>query len=374
MSNQLDITFNSNSDNEPEKLKAKLSFLDPELIGKEATFTIEHHVNVNDSRPVDKSDTLFTHIFTASSTPELVTIPSNVMKERPYTYNGAKIDVECFAILKVNDKWIRSDTSTQKRLPDTNLKKPKIGGSASNLIEPKDVFSFTKNLMAIPARNKIATFGLMVIGLILIVINMILGIHDQMSSEHATILYSHYDSDGDSSTPLGKALVGCGAIGVAIWLAIKRQLRKYMTFKFRPIKGEINARKEFAVNELIKGISRTDLLNVRLRIVACNMEKGKYVRGSGSNRRTVSFSNPKRGVMLYSKKVKRIPRNEPVENHFKGSISFEPMFKALYPPNSASSSHGLFVYWEVQLIHNEFVDQELIGDTSILCNDDFFNA
>ena len=78
--------------------------------------------------------------------------------------------------------------------------------------------------------------------------------------------------------------------------------------------------------------------------------------------------------MLYSKKVKRIPRNEPVENHFKGSISFEPMFKALYPPNSVSSSHGLFVYWEFQLIHNEFVDQELIGDTSILCNDDFFNA
>ncbi|HCV99534.1 MAG TPA: hypothetical protein DGJ56_09590 [Verrucomicrobiales bacterium] len=227
MSNQLDITFNYNSDNEPEKLKAKFSFLDPELIGKEATFTIEQYVNVNDFRPVNKSNTLFSLSFTASSTPELVTIPSHVMKERPYTYNGAKIDVECFAILKVNDKWIRSDTSTQKRLPDTNLKKSKIGGSASNLIEPKDVFSFTKNLMAISARNKIATFGLMMIGLILIVINMILGIHDQMSSEHATILYSHYDSNGDSSTPLGKALVGYGAIGVAIWLAIKRQ--KFLT-------------------------------------------------------------------------------------------------------------------------------------------------
>ena len=62
MSNQLDITFNFNSDNEPEKLKAKLSFLDPELIGKEATFTIENHVNVNASRPVDKSDTLFTQL------------------------------------------------------------------------------------------------------------------------------------------------------------------------------------------------------------------------------------------------------------------------------------------------------------------------
>ena len=153
MSNQLDITFISESDSESEELTVKLSFLDPKFIGKEATFTIEHHVNVNDSRPVDESDTLFTHNFTASSAPELVTIPSRIMKERPYTYNGAKIDVECFAILKVNDKWIRSDTSTQKRLPDTNLKKPSVGGSASNLIEPKDIFSFTKNLMAIPVRN-----------------------------------------------------------------------------------------------------------------------------------------------------------------------------------------------------------------------------
>jgi hypothetical protein len=39
-----------------------------------------------------------------------------------------------------------------------------------------------------------------------------------------------------------------------------------------------------------------------------------------------------------------------------------------------SKSHGLFVHWEVQLIHNEFVDQELEGDTAHFRLDDFFTA
>ena len=104
------------------------------------------------------------------------------------------------------------------------------------------------------------------------------------------------------------------------------------------------------------------------------MEKEKYVRGSGSNQRTVSFSIPVRGVLLYSKKVTLIPKNQPVENHFRDSMSFEPMFKVLYPPSEVSESHGLFIYWEVQLIHNDFVDQELAGDTVHFRREDFFTA
>ena len=104
------------------------------------------------------------------------------------------------------------------------------------------------------------------------------------------------------------------------------------------------------------------------------MEKGEYVRGSGSNQRTVSFSTPIRGVLLYSKKVTFIPKNHSVENHFRDSMSFEPMFKVLYPSNEVSESHGLFIYWEVQLIHNDFVDQELVGDTAHFRREDFFTA
>ena len=49
-----------------------------------------------------------------------------------------------------------------------------------------------------------------------------------------------------------------------------------------------------------------------------------------------------------------------------GAVRFEPLFRSLYPPQEAGSSHGLSVYWEVQLLHDELVDQEIV------CRDDCF--
>jgi hypothetical protein len=38
-----------------------------------------------------------------------------------------------------------------------------------------------------------------------------------------------------------------------------------------------------------------------------------------------------------------------------------------------SKSHGLFVYWEVQLLVDELVDQELTGSVAGLRKEDFFD-
>jgi len=355
-------------------LRAKLIIPDPELIGKKATFTIKRHVQVKDSRPVHDTEKMFNYEFTVRGGKVTVPIPHHVLKDHPFQYDGKEIEIQCFGELVINDKLIRKDTSVQKDLPVEALKKPEVLSNTNELIEPKDIFSFSKNLMAIPTHNKIATLGLLVVGLVVIVVNMLIGYHDQFSPEHATYFYSHFDSDGDGSSPLVKALGGCGAIGAAIWFAIRRQLRKYMTFGLKPISKSVTRQSEHVVSDLFYGVSRTDLKDVTLRIVACNMEKGKYVRGSGSNQRTVSFSTPVRGVLLYSKKVTLIPKNHSVENHFRDSMSFEPMFKVLYPPSEVSESHGLFIYWEIQLIHNDFVDQELVGDTARFRREDFFTA
>lgn len=94
------------------------------------------------------------------------------------------------------------------------------------------------------------------------------------------------------------------------------------------------------------------------------MKRGKYLRGSGSNRRRVIFSTQVSGVLLYSKKVMLIPKDQSLENYFQDSISFERMFKTLYPPSEVSESHSLFIYWELHLIHNDFLDQEVERDTA----------
>jgi hypothetical protein len=104
------------------------------------------------------------------------------------------------------------------------------------------------------------------------------------------------------------------------------------------------------------------------------MEKGQYVRGYGSNRRTVSFSHPNRAVLLYSKKIPIIPAGTPIHQYFDEEISFKPMFECLYPRQMAKDSHGLDLVWEVQLIVDDLIDQELIGNNDAFINKDFYSA
>ena len=48
-------------------------------------------------------------------------------------------------------------------------------------------------------------------------------------------------------------------------------------------------------------------------------------------------------------------------DHLDGHVDFEPIFTELLPPQLISDTHGIDVVWEVQLLHPDFVDQELIG-------------
>jgi hypothetical protein len=356
-------------------LVAEILIHDRKLIGKKAKFSIEHNVKVLDSRPVSDSKVLMSHEFKTQGNKEIIKIPAKILKSKGFfPYSGEKIKIKCHARLQIDDKLIRKDTTIWQKLPVDVLKKPLIDNDTKELIDPKDIFQFFKNLMAIPAHNKVFTLGLLVIGLILIVVNMLIGFHDQMSPDYATWLYDHHGSDGDSESPLLKALMGCGGIGVAIWFAMRKQLRKYMTFRFKKIPQRVDRDTVVMVSDLVEGIARVDLREVTLRVVACNMEKGQYTRGSGTNTRTVSFSEPTRGVLLYSRTIDLIPKKQPVESYFNEEFPFKPMFKALYPPNMVSSTHGLQVYWEVQFIHNEFVDHELEGDINIFKEEDFHNS
>ncbi|MFL3666146.1 MAG: hypothetical protein ACJ06V_06150 [Verrucomicrobiota bacterium] len=65
-----------------------------------------------------------------------------------------------------------------------------MNNNTDELIELKDIFSFSKNLMAIPSHNKIVTFGFLIVGLGVIVVNMLIGVHDEFSPRYATYIYA----------------------------------------------------------------------------------------------------------------------------------------------------------------------------------------
>ena len=79
-------------------------------------------------------------------------------------------------------------------------------------------------------------------------------------------------------------------------------------------------------------------------------------------------------MVLYDQRISLIPAGAPVESYFGGEIVFEPMFAALYPPQMIGSGHGVALHWEVQLIHDEFVDQELVCPSDCFSWRDFLEA
>ena len=378
MSNKIHLDFKSTDDG---GLIVRINYKDPDLVGKNAVLSVNRTVTVKDSRPVHGKATLTSMKLRLKPNGHEVKISPENLKSigGAFPYSGHKIKIETLVELKVDDSIIPFMDTVVKRgmcgyLGSKAPKRAKVSNNAKELIDPKDSFKFFKNLTALPIHNQIATLGLLIVGGILIVANFFVGLHDQMAPDHMVWLYDHYDNDGDSSSPLMKALTGCGTIGVGIWIGMRKQLRKYMTLRFKAKLSKVNRESTVNVGELIAGSSRVDLFDATLRVVACNLEKGQYVRGSGSNRRTVSFTHPTRAVLLYSKRIPMITKGTPIDSYFNQEFSFEPMFKSLYPRQMVSSEHGLDLAWEVQLIVDDFVDQELHGDPNAFLQEEFYEA
>lgn len=352
-------------------LICRLRVNDTELIGQPATFSLVAEVEVKRSGGIDSTRTLYSRDFQALEKECEFRIPKGRLSF--YSYTGKHIDLVVHTRVEVDDAMIFDTTVSEEQMVRVGAK-PRLNTDVREIIEPRDVFQFFSNLKAIPAQNQAITLALVVVGGLVMLVNAIIGIHDQFSPESATWLYSHYDSDGDSSSPLVAALVGSGALGAGVWFAMRRQLRKYMHFRLRKLPGRIRRGAEYPVETLFAGRSRVPLDDVTLRIVACNMECGQYRERRGSQTVTVSFQEPVRGVVLYEKRIGRIPAHTPIAGYFADRVHFDPMFAALYPPAILGGSHGVGVRWEIQLVHPEFVDQELVGPTGVLAYGDFLNA
>lgn len=343
---------------------------DQSLLNHAAELKIVRRVRVHDSQGIDSSDVVFRRKIDSLQRKNAFELHRASLKA--FSYRGHQISVEIHSEIQIDDGVI-FDTTIRESEEMYIAPRPEVAMNAKEQIEPADAFNFAKNLAAIPPANRLITIGLMVLGAIVIAVNSWVGIHDQFAPEPMVWFYDHRDGDGDSEVPIQKSLVGSGVVGAAIWFAVKRQLRRYMTLELVAPK-QISRRDCLRASALVRGRSRVALENVLLRVVACNMELGQYKRKSGTKERTVSFREPVRAVVLYEQRIARIPAGSPVEQHIPGEVRFEPMFRALYPPQPVGAKHGLLVYWEVQLIHDEFVDQELVGPVECFPWQDFLTA
>lgn len=353
-----------------DSIQVEIIVNDQSLINEEVTFKITAHALVKDSRAVNNQRVMFSKKVRLTGSRSVFAISKSDVKA--FSYNGGQIKIEIHASITINDGILFDSTFTEQEEIALGLK-PLHSAGAKNIVAPDDDFNFFHNLQVIPWWRQMVTLCLCAIACCVITLNTLLGIHDQMVSEPEIYFYSHYSSDGDSSSPLANSLVLSGVFGGLIWAGILCQLRKYMKFKLKDNIPPISPGKEVQIASLFTGKSRIDLENITLRIVACNMEKGQYLRGSGSSRRTVSFREPVNGMVVFAKTIAHIPRGTPVENYFDEWITFDQMFHRLFPPIDIADTHGLDVHWEIQLIHDLLVDQELICSPESFKYSDFLN-
>lgn len=344
------------------KLKCVVEVNDSFYYWKKATLKLVSKVDVIDSRPINWSKTIYSKKFTIDSFIDDI-FNIDLKKYKNYTYKWKKININLVVELIVDDAII-FDTKLTEKIQKEIWNKPKVSTSAKFMISPMDLFNMIDNLKAIPNTAKVIVMWLSIVWVFVIIINMLVWFHDQFTVESQTYFYSHYDSDWESNSPLFNALAWSWTIWAWIWFMIKTQLKKYMTFFFTKTKFLWNIDRIFKVSDIIWWKSRVDLKDISLRIVACNMELWQYKRWSWTNTRTVSFSEPTRAVSLYDSKIDFIPKNTDIGEYIKWEFSFEKMYKVLYPEQIISNTHWLKVHWEVQLLHDKFIDQELIGDSS----------
>jgi len=349
----------------------KLEFLNSDHEGKEATAQLKLTVNVKDRDPINETGVLAQKNFTVRGREHELQLP--LTGNFPYEYEGAQIHHDLFVHLDLGRRgWFRNKLEHLDVVVRPPQKPTASGGK--EIVEPEDDFSWIKNLGALSLKDRLTTLGLLAIAGVIIGTNTLIGIHDQFVPESQTYIYSHYDNDGDSSLPLGKAAGVDALIAAGMWAVIRKRLRRYMTFRVAPLPNRIDKKTRIPVSNLIRGRSRAALHQPTLRVVVCNMECGQYTRGSGTDARTVSFQTPIRATIMFEKTVPVIPARVPIHTYFEDSLDFEPMFERLYPPCMASDTHGLKLHWEAQLIHPDFVDQELILPTTVFALEDFFEA
>lgn len=324
-------------------------------VGRKAKLELRLHVNTKRSRGIDENRSIQSEEFRISGSH--YEMPLNESLHRLYSHTGKHIDMDLQVHIEIDDGLI-FDTNLHTEVERQLSRSPASKEDASKLIEPPDAYSFRANLRAIPARNRMIVMVLSIAGSVLIGINSLLGLPDEFVPEVGTYFYDHSGSDG-SESPMMKSLFGSGGLGVAVWIAIRAQLRRYMTFELGPHKPFPRRGERRLARDLIRGRARVALEKARLRVVAVNDEKGQYEEGSGTKRRTVSFATPFRGVVIYDQYLPHIPANTPVETYLDGELDFEEMFEVLYPPLLTSSTHGIDLRWEIQLLHPQFVDQEL---------------
>lgn len=325
--------------------------LDPKHAGRDVTFEILRHAEVKDSSPVHETQTLFKHGFKARAG-AVEEFEITGLSEDMYSYEGEQVHVQLQVRVVVDDGYI-FDTTVKRAFDVPLFREPRAGGCAKHIVDKEDAYDFSRNLAALPAVQ--ATKVKTVAGTVgaIAVTNFVVAGHDLLSADKDVWLYSI------PGPPLAVLTFFATLIAaIFIYWYVYRALESYLTLKVAPPAGGFQPGKTYRLGDLFSAKATAELRNIEVWLVACNNENGQYVRGSGSNRRTVSFTSPVRGVAIFKKNIEWVPRGSDLATYCDDEVDMTKLFETLYPPQMVGKNHGVGIRCEIQIIHPEYVDKK----------------
>lgn len=357
MANKLAARIIGGEGGAPAELE--LTALDPAVIGKPAHIELAAHGDVTRGGGIDVVRTLDSTAITLSAVSR---IPLPDGARACYRYRGKQLNLGLRAIVRINDGIVFDTTETFDL--DCPWSPPDcVARDCAKDVDPKDTFNFMKNLRAIPHAARVKVIAMSVVGVFVIGVNMIVGAHDQAVPESSTWFYDHSGSKGKSESPFEKALWGSGALGAGLWMAIRAQLRRYLKLELKP-PGVVSPDARVPARDLIEGVPHVTIDFATVRVVAYNRERGQYRVKQKKETKTVSFSSPVRAVVLYQQDVMHLGAGQPLSSQLTGEVDFARAYAELMPPIQINPETGIDVSWELQFLHRDFVDHEIVGDAT----------
>ena len=355
--------------NEGAPARATLVLEGGEHAGREATISMRTQVDVTRSGGQDANEQRTVLQFRVTGRETVVDLPAEACER--FGYRGASITIASTLRVQVEGETVLE--GPVEEFCEGRVRRRPQAPNAAELIEPSDQFSLLDNLRALPSTNRAKAIAILLVGSVFIAVNSLVGVHDQFVPESRTWFYDHRGSDG-SESPVEKSLFGSGAAGLALWAALRAQLRRYMSIAL--VAGVATPRRgtRMDARQFLRGTARVALEQVRVRVVAANRELGKYTEKSGTRTRTVTFRDPVHAVVLYDAFLPHVPAHAPIESYLSGEVDFAPLFENLYPPLKVGAEHGIDLVWEAQLLHPKFVDQEVMGPADGFVFADFLDA
>lgn len=356
MSESISLQYLAPSNGASDAGALTIEVRDHALFGKEAKLEIVVVGKVNRSGGIDEQDVVFEHVLTLAPS-QSVALPLHLLER--YRFQGRGLSIELYAELSVKLGLLQS-TKVRLDLGPEEVAQENVKA----MTDPKDSVKLAVNFKFLPFDAKIKVAGLGLIGIFVALLGLLVGVHDQKVPEKEAYFFDHHTSKGKSESPLMKGLVGGGLFGVGIYIAIQYQLGRYMKLEIKSPET-LGHDAKVPIAQLVRGKAYAPISRAQLKVVAYNVERGVCRVFRKKRHRREGFKSPVRAVYLFEQELSDIPAGTDIAPYLRGEVDFAKAYRELLPPQSVNDSTGIEIAWEVQFLHDDFVDHQIEGDSSV---------